>query len=151
VRESRRHRDLCSTGCSAAVHLTTSEVADRSLHFLLLETGTTAIANWYRPASSDTAHINSLQEDLAELGEETSGYFFMGDVNIHHRRWLRYSIANTMEGSVLKEICDEYALQQLVKEPARGEYLLDAALTDLPESNAKLLPFIADTGASYFQ
>ena len=49
-----------------------------------------------------------------------------------------------MEGAVLKEICDEYASQQLVKEPTRSEYLLDVAFTDLPESKAKIFPSIAD-------
>ena len=68
----------------------------------------------------------------------------MGDMNIHHRRWLRHSNDNTSLGAQLKEVCDDHALRQLIREPTRGQYLLDLVLTDIETCKAELTPSIAD-------
>ena len=67
-----------------------------------------------------------------------------GDLNIHHRRWLLHSNANTPIGAEMKVLCDTYALLQLVREPTREQYLLDLFLSDLPGIRIKVLPVIAD-------
>ena len=126
------------------VHLYNSTQAERSWHLLHLDVGTLAIANWYRPPSSALEHIASLQEELSGLKHEVIGFILLGDMNIHHQRWLFRSNANTLEGSTLKEICDDFALQEIVRQPTRGEYLLDLCLTVLEDSKCVTLPEIPD-------
>ena len=70
-----------------------------------------------------------------------------GDMNVHHKSWLRFSSGNTPVGSDLKGFCDSYGLTQLVKQPTRYEYLLDLFLTDLPDCNVKVLPTIGGNNA----
>ena len=96
------------------VHLFNSIDAERSWHLLHLDIGSIALANWYRPPGSGLDHIASLREEMSELQNEAIGFIVMGDCNIHHKRWLRFSNANTLEGSTLKEICDDFSLQQIV-------------------------------------
>ena len=42
------------------VFISNSDVAERSWHYLHLDTGTIAICNWYRPPGSAADHIESL-------------------------------------------------------------------------------------------
>ena len=78
------------------------------------------------------------------LNQEALGSALVGDLNVHHSRWLRYSSRNSVEGEALRDICDEIGLQQLVKELTRGENLLDLCLTDIDEVRCKTVPKIAD-------
>ena len=56
----------------------------------------------------------------------------MGDLNIHHRSWLRFSSrGDTAMGKHLEETVSSTGLKQLVKEPTRQDNLLDLVLTDL--------------------
>ena len=71
----------------------------------------------------------------------------IGDLNIHHRQWLRFSNADTTMGTELKTFCDFHGFFQIVREPTRKEYLLDLAITDIPKSTATVLPLIADHNA----
>ena len=68
----------------------------------------------------------------------------MGDCNIHHAKWLRYSNGNSAEGELMKRICDEHSLKQLVTKPTRGDYLLDLALSDLEKCKIEVVDRIAD-------
>ena len=47
-------------------------------------------------------------------------------------------------GADLKTFCDSYNLSQLVREPTRKDYLLDLALTDIPNCKTTVVPYIAD-------
>ena len=62
---------------------------------------------------------------------QSIGTLIMGDLNIRQQSWLVHSSGNTPEGEALRNICDDYALLQLIKQPTRGKYLLDLCLTDL--------------------
>ena len=68
----------------------------------------------------------------------------MGDLNIHHKKWLKYSNADTLVGADLKKICDFFGLWQAVREPTRNEYLLDLLITNIHGSSVKVTPKIAD-------
>ena len=57
---------------------------------------------------------------------------------------LRFSNANTSSGELLHEICQEFGLQQHVKEPTRGNYLLDLVISDFPQTTVKLSGMLAD-------
>ena len=73
-----------------------------------------------------------------------------GDINIHHKKWLRFSNGDTGVGEDLKAFCEFYGMNQLVKEPTRhdkpsgNDYLLDLVLTDIPSCPTQVMPYIAD-------
>ena len=115
-----------------------SEKSERIWHYLHLDVGTIAIANWYRSPSGDDEQIVEFNSEIAELKDEVLGFIVMGDLNIHHRRWLKYSNDNSHQGSLLKQNCDDHAFKQLIHEPTRGEYLLDLVLTDLESCKAEI-------------
>lgn len=71
----------------------------------------------------------------------------IGDLNIHHKKWLRFSNADTTMGTELKTFCDFHGCFQIVREPNRKEYLLNLAITDIPKSTATVLQFIAERRA----
>ena len=85
------------------------------------------------------------RSELAALVENHVGTIVMGDLNIQHRKWLRFLNANTPGGRALQQICEDASLQQLVKAPTRKEYLLDLILSDLEAlSSVEVLAAIAD-------
>ena len=67
-----------------------------------------------------------------------------GDLNVHHKKWLRYSNDNTTVGTDLKSFYDFHGMLQLVREPARIEYLPDLVITNICKSIVTVLPRIAD-------
>jgi len=127
-----------------AVHYSDSEHAERSWHLLHLDIGSFALCNWYRSPSASDDQIHSFRDELAEIQDQVIGFIILGDLNVHHIRWLRYSSGSSREGIMLKSVCDDFALKQLVNEPTRGEYLLDLCLTDLDACKVKTSSAIAD-------
>ena len=117
---------------------------ERHWHFLRLDEETLLLGNWYRPGSSDYDGFKNLHEEIAEFFGEISGIVIAGDLNIHHKRWLRFSNANTQVGTELKQLCDYYGMWQAVREPSRNDYLLDLVLTDVQNLRASVTPYIAD-------
>jgi len=73
------------------VHITNSENEERSWHFLKLGVETYLLANWYRAGASELDGFSSLYSELAEYFPQISGVVIVGDLNIHHKRWLRFS------------------------------------------------------------
>ncbi len=109
------------------------------------DTGPYLIGVWYRPP--DQGEIESIkfcEEEWQLLSPEVLGTILVGDINVHHIRWLRYSSRNSAEGEVLRDFCDRVGLRQLMHEPTRGENLLDLAMTDLDEVKCKTVSKIAD-------
>ena len=49
-----------------------------------------------------------------------------------------------MHRADLKTVCDNFGLQQMVREPTRNQYLLDLYLTDVPGTKMTVGPSIAD-------
>ena len=133
------------------VFISNSDVAERSWHYLHLDTGTIAICNWYRPPGSAADHIESLQDELAQIRDDIIGVVIAGDLNIQHARWLVHSNGISAEGVRLKQICDDHALRQIIDKPTRGNYLLDLALTDIDSCKAQVAPQIADHHAVFFK
>lgn len=107
--------------------------------------GPYVIAMWYRPpCPGELKSITSFEEEVVRLRGEALGTLICGDMNVHQRKWLRHSSSNSKEGELLQQKCQELGLEQIVHEPTRGNYLLDLALTDIPEAKATVLPAIAD-------
>ena len=126
------------------VHICNSEVEERSWHYLKLGVETILLGNWYRPGASVFDGHSALYSELAEHFQEVSGVLLVGDLNIHHKRWLRFSNDNSQVGAAMKTLCDFHGMSQLVREPTRNDYLLDLAICDIPGAEAKVLSKIAD-------
>ena len=95
--------------------------------------------------------FSDLYEEMGEYFSQVSGVALVGDLNIHHKRWLRFSNDNTRIGAEMKAFCDFHGLFQVVRQPTRydsisgqTQYMLDLAITDIPGSKAEVLPRIAD-------
>ena len=133
----------CKSHLDCLVEVCHSEIAKRSWMYLHSDHGIILIGNWYRPPDADDICITSLSDEINQHLPHVNGIVLMGDFNIHHRKWLRFSSGNTALGETLKGICDDFTLNQLVSEPTRQQYLLDLVLSDLP-LHVKVLPMIAD-------
>ena len=138
---------LARDGFNQIAHIRNSVFEERSWHYLNLGPEVILLGNWYRPGASPHDGFSELHADLTEFVPEITGVILSGDMNVHHKSWLRFSSGNTPVGSDLKGFCDSYGLTQLVKQPTRYEYLLDLFLTDLPDCNVKVLPTIGDHNA----
>ena len=68
----------------------------------------------------------------------------MGDLNIHHQKWLHISARNTAEGEELKVFCADSGMQQKVRKATREKYLLDLLITDIGGVRCRVLPAISD-------
>ena len=68
----------------------------------------------------------------------------LGDFDVHNKLWLRHFSSNTVEGTALKQVCDEAGLTQKVTKPSRDEHLLDLVLTDIPGTTTQVSAGIAD-------
>ena len=88
--------------------------------------------------------IHRFKEELLNLRHEGVGTIIIGDLNVHLKRWLRYSARNSSEGELLLLFCNEFGLRQIVKEPTRDEHLLDLILTDMADISCEVGPKIAD-------
>ena len=90
------------------------------------------------------SHLEIFREELDRLSVSVYGVIVLGDLNIHHRKWLRFSNRDTPEGEYLKSVCDDHDLRQIVDKPTRGQYLLDLCLTNLDRCKATVVNKIAD-------
>ena len=89
-------------------------------------------------------HILSLRFEIAEIQSQCTQMLIASDLNIHHKKWLRYSHSNSQEGVFLKSICDDAGLIQIVREPTRENYFFDLCLTDMEFCKVSVHPSIAD-------
>jgi len=80
------------------VHVANTEGEERSWHFLKVGIDTILVGNWYRPGSTVHDNFSTLYTELGEYFAQVSGIILVGDLNIHHQRWLRFSNANTTIG-----------------------------------------------------
>ena len=132
-------------GSILVTHLEDSKTAERSWHTIHTDLGGILFAVWYRPPGSDHGHISSFDGELERLAVGMAGSLVVGDLNIWHKKWLKHSPANTLEGERLHIICKDHSLKQLVTEPTRGPNLLDLVLSSLgAAASASVVPAIAD-------
>ena len=129
------------------VHLEDSPCAELSWHMLHTSLGPVFLAVWYRAPDADSTHLLSMMAEWRRLSEGAIATIILGDLNIHQRKWLRYSSANTCEGERLQQFCMENNLRQLVQSPTRDHHLLDVVITDLHVPvRTSVLPKVADHG-----
>ena len=63
--------------------------------------GALLIGNWYRPPDDDGSSAAMLQAEIECPRWDCVGVILFGDINIHHKRWLRHSCGNTELGERL--------------------------------------------------
>ncbi len=119
--------------------------AERMWCVLHTNIGALMLGNWYRAPDEDGSSMDKLPEELNRLRAEAIGTILLGDLNLHHQRWLRFSRDNTTLGNRMWHISQDAGLKQPVKEPTRNKYLLDLVLSDMPELlTVTVLPEISD-------
>ena len=108
--------------------------------------GEILVGSWYRtPGAMDhDKSIATLKEEQENLSKNVTGCLLVGDLNVHHKHWLQHSSGISQAGELLRQTAAEIGLKQAVKHPTRGKYLLDLALTDIPEVDIVVLPAVAD-------
>ena len=121
-----------------------SDESERVGHIIHRDSGAIALCNWYYPPCADLSHIASLQAEVEDIGTSTDTILLVGDLNVHHVSWLRFSNADTPRGRHLKEFCDGQGLRQLVSQPTRGDYLLDLVLSSNANVQVSVEGKIAD-------
>jgi exonuclease III len=92
------------------VHIKNCDDEERSYHFLQLGLETILVANWYRPGATEHDGFTKLYDEIREHYQEISGVVFAGDLNVHHRKWLKFSSDNTAVGTDLKAFCAHFGL-----------------------------------------
>ena len=100
-------------------------------HTLHCDVGPVLLGVWYRrPNPGEIASIEAFDREL----EGHTGHVatvVVGDMNVHHEDWLKFSNGSSREGKLLEQISASHGLKQRVKKPTRGNHLLDLVLTDL--------------------
>ena len=85
-----------------------------------------------------------MEEEWKINSSSALGTIIIGDMNVHHLRWLRHSSRNSVEGDRLRSFCNQYGFQQLVSEPTREANTPDLVFTDIESVKCTVLPAISD-------
>ena len=136
----------CHIDAPLLTFLEESPVAERLWARVETDLGPLLLGLWYRPPNAEDEHFTSLESEIERLSADYVGSLLIGDFNVHQRRWLRYSLSNTVLGKRLQSFCSKHGVTQSVKEPTHVEgNLLDLVLTSLPCSlSCSTTPRIAD-------
>ena len=131
------------------VHIGDSKVAERSWHVIHSNRGPLLVGLWYRrPDKGEVLSIESLESELKEFGSDVLGTILLGDMNVHEQSWLSFSDGSSIEGRALRDLACSHGLEERVRKPTRGPYLLDLVLTDLgSEVKARPVPGVSDHSA----
>ncbi len=123
-----------------------SDTLELAWHTLHSDVGPLLLGVWYRPPRrGDTSTIEAFDKELEEF-QDFVGRIVIGDMNVHNEHWLRFSNGESPEGSELESVCAAHGLKQHVKEPTRGDHLLDLALSDLgPGIRSSVHPGVLDS------
>ena len=128
---------VLTSKCSMFCVVKKNESNERCWLLAHTDDGPVLLACWYRPPhAGNTECIETLAEELKLHRTGAIGTAIIGDVNVHSKRWLKYSPGESPEGTMLQEVCMSAGLKQIVTEPTRNEYLLDLVMTDIPGTEA---------------
>ena len=131
-----------------AAHVTLMEISDdaeRVWAVVHSDQGPYLLCSWYRPPRpGEVDTIKTFVKEWIRLRVDALGTFVLGDLNLHMKRWLRYSSEDTPEGKLMMEEAQRGGLKQLVAEPTRGANLLDIVLTDVGDAKAFVAAAVSD-------
>ena len=120
---------------------------ERSWFTIHGDIGPVLLCIWYRPPSpGETSSIHGFIDEWRSLRDSCVGTIVVGDLNVHHKHWLKRSVSVSVEGSLLYRFCCDNGFRQLVKEQTHEDgNILDLVLTDLSElERVEILPRISD-------
>ena len=128
------------------VHIGDSIIHERFWHVVHVDNGPMLLGVWYRPpCRGEIQSIYSLEEELQLHGNGCMGTIIIGDMNVHEKQWLKFSISSSPEDRCLRSICGKHNLVECVRAPTRGRNLLDLFLTVLPHlTTTKLHAGVSD-------
>ena len=67
-----------------------------------LRLGPYLIGAWYRPQEQgEVESIKEVRREWEHFSKDAIGTIVVGDVNVHHKKWLRRSARNSAEGEGL--------------------------------------------------
>ena len=112
--------------------LENSKVAERSRVIIHSDPGPYVVGCWYHPPAPGQVDTTRSFKKGQLHAANAVGCVVLGDLNVHHRKWLKLSNRNSLEGQELCAVCKELDLTQLVPEPTCGEHLLDLVLSNFP-------------------
>ena len=153
---SRRERDDGRVGGGIAlfaldsiapqvVLLEHSKEHERSWHAIHTDIGPVLLCVWYRPpCPGEIRSIQSCEEEWRRLSASHVATMIIGDLNVHHTRWLKHSTSVSVEGTSLFRFCLAQGLKQQVTKPTRDENLLDLVISDLKAVKVSVLPKVSD-------
>ena len=118
----------------SVVHVADSDAHERLWAIVHSDHGPVLLGVWYRPpCHREIASIKAPPDEVRPFVESVVHTLLVGDMNVHHKGWLRFSTAESPEGRALLDTSCSLGLDQFVKEPTRGPILLDLVLSDLGE------------------
>ena len=117
--------------------LGSSDSAERIYSIIHSDMGPLLLVNWYRPPGDGMNTISSLEAEYHEKSLGTIATIMVGDLNIHHKKWLKFSNRNSTEGEAMQSFSQGHNLLQWVLQATRGQYLLDVCLSDLEDLSIK--------------
>ena len=125
--------------------LESSREAERLWLVVHTDHGPYLLCAWYRPpVPGEVETIRSFEKEWHAHCASALGTVLVGDLNLHHLRWLRDSSRNSSEGELMQTFCNQYGFRQLVSKPTRGNYKLDLLVTDIPNLGCTVTASIAD-------
>ena len=128
------------------VHIANSPTDERSWFIFHSDYGHILVCLWYRrPDYSEISSIQRFDQEFAQHLGQCVAAVCVGDFNVHNTEWLRFSSSTTPEGRELENVCCTNGLRQHVREPTRGDYLLDLVLSNFASGlTVKVVPGIHD-------
>ena len=92
-----------------------------------------------------TLKISGPFSELLALRTNVECNVVIRDLNCRNAQWLKYSNGMSTEDATLKRFKKNHGLQQIVREPTVGNYLLDLIRTDMHDvASARILAAMAD-------
>ena len=83
-------------------HLANSAVAERCWCVLHTYVGPHLLCGWYRPG--DQCIEPMFEEELEQYNIGMIAVSVIGDLNIHHKEWLKYSCHTTRDGEFMYQM-----------------------------------------------
>ena len=85
------------------VHISSSPTAELEWYTVHAEHGPILLGSIYRPPNSSGVQVlDALRDEWRQHEANSVGSIIIGDFNLHHRKWLRFSSRNTEEGEKLQ-------------------------------------------------
>ena len=141
---------LCFAAASLSAQVTLCEHSteyERSWLTIHSEIGPILLGVWYRPpVRGEVASITACEAEWRRLAIDHVATIMVGDMNVHHARWLRHSSGVSVEGTSLFRFCSANGLKQWVVDPTHKDgHLLDLIISDLRPRYVEVMHAISIT------